>query len=69
MYVDNQTLAERIYMESKLADRLSMVKTTKEMERRLLESFKKRELPKVFKNWRRNPVEDWGVVIRIVTEN
>jgi len=52
--------------ESKLADRLSRERTTKDFERKLLNSFKKRDLPLAFRNWMDNPVEDWNLPVKLV---
>ena len=54
--------------ESKLADRLSREKTTGVRERDLLKGFEKRVIPKSFRNWMNNPVEDWQLPVKIVSE-
>jgi len=52
--------------ESRLVDRLSREKTTKGQEKKLLDSFEKRKLPKVFEDWMCDPIEDWGLATKIV---
>jgi len=52
--------------ESKLADRLSRRKKTKEHERRVLNSFRLPPVPNVFKAWLESPEEDWQLPMRLM---
>ena len=52
--------------ESRLADRLSRQKTTKDHERRILESFSLPDIPEVFVAWLDNPREDWKLPMRLL---
>jgi len=52
--------------ESRLADRLSREHTTRWEERNLLNRSEKRELPDIFREWLKNPVEDWDMPTRLV---
>ena len=52
--------------ESKLADRLSRQKTTRESDKRLVESFRRKELPPAFRQWMLNPTKDWELFIKVI---
>ena len=54
--------------EIRLADRLSREKSTESQDKRLLASFRERTLPSSFRNWMRNPVEDWNLPVIVVSE-
>ena len=54
--------------ESKMADRLSRVRSTTDQDRKLLRNFMPLNLPISFINWMRDPVEDWNLAKKVVVE-
>ena len=54
--------------ESKLADRLSRRRTTRDSDRKLLSSFRNRDLPSSFRNWMDAPTEDWDLYLKVVSD-
>ena len=45
---------------------MSREHTTKWEERNLMNRSEKRELPDIFREWLKNPVEDWDMPTRLV---
>ena len=54
--------------ESKMADRLSRVKSTTDQDRKLLRNFTPLNIPVSFSNWMKEPVEDWNLARNVVFE-
>ena len=54
--------------EIKLTDRLSREKSTTSQDRKLIQSFQKRSLPLAFRNWMKNPSENWDLPRMIMSE-
>ena len=53
--------------EIKLADRLSRESSTTSQDRKLVQSFQRRNLPSVFSVWMENPSEDWDLPKKIMS--
>jgi hypothetical protein len=51
--------------EAMVVDRMSRESTTTGQDRKLLASFKNRNLPKCLLDWFENPVEDWNLAVKI----
>ena len=54
--------------ESKLADRLSRTRSTTTQDKRLVDGFNLRNLPKSFSDWLDSPAEDWNMPKSVIVE-
>ena len=53
--------------ESVMVDDMSRQKTTTEGQRDLLNSFGHLKLPAIFKEWLKNPVDDWNLPFKLLS--
>ena len=52
--------------EAIFCDRISRESTTSEHDKRLLKTYENLKIPKVLKNWLKNPIEDYNICMKLL---